>query len=217
MTLATYADLQDRIQAKFDDAVILSDAVLVDCIAMGESLINAEPRLLGRDIETSATDITISSRETALPTGFRGVRRLYLDKDPDRPLDYFPPADFWTRYGSSITASPKIYTIEAGNIVVAPVPASAETGKILYYVKSDIASSVPALYTNSPQIYVYAASIFAADELDDDRQVTKCAAMFEQLVELYEKGNKYDRFPKGSLVQRNDVNPNFSASNIGVA
>jgi|TARA_R100001530_G_scaffold68230_1_gene48538 hypothetical protein len=217
MTLATYADLQDRIQAKFDDAVILSDAVLVDCIAMGESIINKDKRLLGSDIESTATDLSISSQSTSLPSDFRGQRRLYLDKDPNKPLTFYPPADFWSRHGGSQTGTPEIFTVEANNLIVAPVPASAETGKILYFQNSDIASSVPALFTKNPQLYVFAASVFAADELDDDAQVTKCAAMYDQLADTYEKGDKYERFPSGQLVQRHDVNPNFATNLRGTA
>jgi hypothetical protein len=209
MALATYADLQDSIQDKFDDTASLSDSVVADCITMGEALINEDPRLRGREMESVATDITISSQSTNLPTGYLGMRRLYLDKTPDKPLVFFPPADFWGRTGTSQTGVPSFYTIEAGTIVVAPVPTSAETGKILYYVKSNIISSVPALFTGHPHIYVYAASIFAADHLDDDAQVAKNAAMFDQFADKYAAGTKLDRFPKGQLIQRNDVNPNF--------
>ncbi len=216
MALATYANLQDFIQAKFDDTGSLSDDVVADCIDMGESLINGDLRLRGREMETTS-DLTISSQETALPTGCLGVRRLYLDKDPNKPLQYFPPADFWRRYGSSVTATPEIYTIEAGNIVVAPVPSSSETGKILCWKENDILTTVPALFTNHPQIYVYATSIFAADFLDDDRQVTKCSAMYDQLADKYAEGNKRDRYPSGQLTMVSDVNPNFRGFSRGFA
>lgn len=210
MALATYSDLQDFIQAKFDDTGSLSDAVVADCITMGEATINKDKRLLGADIESTSTDLTISSQSTSLPADFRGQRRLYLDKDPDKILTYYPPHDFWTRYGSSVTSTPEIYTIEAKSLIVAPVPSSSETGKLLYFQKSDIITTVPALFTNNPQLYVYAVSIFAADFLDDDRQVTKCAAMYNELADTYKTSSDYERFPSGQLVQRHDVNPNFT-------
>lgn len=215
MSLTTYDGLQDFIQAKFDDTGSLSDAVVADCITMGEATINKDKRLLGADIESTSTDLTISSQETALPSDFRGQRRLYLDKDPNKPLTFYPPADFWTRYGSTVTSVPSIYTIEAKKLIVAPVPSSAETGKLLYFQKSDIASSVPALFTNNPQLYVYAASVYAADYLDDDRQVAKSAAMYNELADTYKTGSDYERFPSGQLVQRHDVNPNFNVDMPG--
>ena len=132
-------------------------------------------------------------------------------------MKFYPPADFWHRYGSSQTATPEIYTIEADDLVVAPVPSSSVTGKILYYVKSDIASSVPALFTNHPQLYVYAASIFAADYLDDDRQVMKCTAFFDQLADAYQNNSKRQRYSGAALVQRNDVNPAFREELRGFA
>ena len=206
MALTTYEELRDAIQAKFDDAASLTDAIVADHITMGEALINRQVR--GREMETFA-DLTISSQETDLPTGYLAMRRLYLDKDPNKPLRYFPPMDFWNRYGSSVTASPEIYTIEGGKIVVAPVPSSSETGKILYYQKSDIASSVPTLFTNQPDMYLYAASIYSGDFLDDDRAVMKNAGFFKQIVADYKAADKKDRTSGAPLEMRNDVNPSF--------
>ena len=207
MALTSYAELQDFIQARFNDTGSLTDAVVADCITMGEALINEDIRLRGRDMEATA-DLSISSQSTSLPSTFIGAIRLYLDKDPKKPLLQYPRTDFYHRYGSSQTATPEIFTIEGSNLIVAPAPNSTVTGKLLYYSKSNISSSVPALFTNHPHLFVYAASIFAADYLDDDRQVSKCASMFDTLADKYQQGSKRDRY-MGPLVQRNDINPSF--------
>jgi len=202
MSIDTFPDLMSALQNLFDDSASLDAARVKDAISMGEALINR--RVRGREMETSA-DMTISSRTTALPTGFVQARRFYLNTDPIVTLGYMPPNDFWMRNGVNQTAQPVFFTIEAGNLVVAPTPSSSITGKMLYYKKSDIASALTTLFSAHPDMYLYAAGIYAADFLDDDRRMLKCTGMFEQIVSDYDAADEGDRYGGAPLVTRSLV------------
>lgn len=202
MAITNYSELQTAVQNLFDDSSSLSSVRVVEHIAQGEALINRQVR--GREMETSA-DLTISSQTTALPTGFLKARRLYLNTDPIKTIQYMPPMDFWNRSGADQTGTPDFFTIEGDNVVVGPVPTSSVTGKLLYYKRSDIASAVPTLFTNNPDMYLYASGIYSSIFLRDDAMLMRCTGMFEQIVNDYGEADEGDRHGGAPLAMRTDV------------
>lgn len=203
--ITTYAELQIALQNLFADTGNLTASRLEDCITLGEAEIRRRLRI--REMEAT-TDLSVSSRTTALPTDFLAVKRIYVSSDPNRPLQFYPASLFWNLYASSQTGTPKIYTIEAENIVVGPAPDQTYTCPLLYYKWEDAlsGSNTPDLFLNHPDLYLYAAAVFAADYLDDDRLMAKRAALFESAVDSIQKADQRDRYPTGGLTMRSEVN-----------
>ena len=117
-------------------------------------------------------DLTISSQETSLPTGFLEARRFYLNTSAKEPMPYYPPERFWESIAGAqaSTGMPVIYTIEGNNLVVAPSPDTSYTGKLLSFKKLDGLTDTNAtnwLITNSPATYLAAVmlelSVFTKD------------------------------------------------------
>lgn len=156
-------------------------------------------------METSST-LSLSSQTTALPTRFLQSKRIYLDRDPNTTLKFYPPQDFWTRFGSTEVGPPKIYTIEGNDIVVGPVPDLTYSAPMLYYQRpTAMATTVPTLFDENPDLYLYAALLATAPYQTDDSRVMTWGAMFEQIVKDIERQDKWDRYPNAPIAQRTDV------------
>ena len=159
MAISTLAELRTAIQ----NWLIRTDATVTDrqdeFIALAEAEINRVLRV--RQMESS-TNLTVSSQEVAVPTGFMAMRRLFLNTTPKQIVSYMPPEEFWSRWSGSDTARPLNYTLEAENIVFGPSPDSSYTGKILYYKRVDITASAHTLFTQNPDLYLYGALVASA-------------------------------------------------------
>lgn len=153
MAISTYSELQDAMDNWLRRTI--TDARAQEMITLLESKLRR--RLRVREMESTPA-LTVNDQEIALPSGFVGVRRLYLATDPITRLEYLPPARFWAKYVSSQTGKPLAYTIEGGNYVFGPDPDSSYTGRQLIYALTALsASNTPTLFTNHPDIYLYGA------------------------------------------------------------
>ena len=202
MALTNYGELLTAIAnwAERDDL----DSRIPEFIALTEDSIGRELRV--RDMETTI-DLTVSSQETALPTGFVQQRRLYRDSDAAR-LEYFPPEDFWIRNAKSQTGAPKLFTIEGDNLVVAPAPDTSYTLKLLYF-KTFTALSDDGdtnwVLTNARGLYLFGALLELSMFDEDEVGALKWSISWDNLLEKVHTADKLDRYPLGSLQMRSDV------------
>ena len=204
MAITTYAELQTAIQNLFDDTAELASARVQEHITLAEAMIRRELRC--REMEDT-TDLTISAQTVALPTNFLGVRRLYLNTDPKQRLEYLAPENFWIRYLATETGDPEAFTIEGGNFIFGPSPDATYTGKLLFWewVGALSASNTPTLFTNHPDLYLYASAMHSADYLEDNGKVLKYAAAAKDIMESIMRADDRDRFSQGPLVALSDV------------
>jgi hypothetical protein len=182
-------------------------ARIPEFIAMAEDMIAKDVRIRIRAMETS-TDLTVSSQTVALPTGFIGARRLYLDGTPKKRVEFVPPEEFWIRNLASQTSQPKYFTIEGDNLVFGPSPDATYTGKLLYYQRltafSDD-SDTNSLLTEARGIYLFASLLESAPYLVDDARLAIWAVRYDDLAEKIHKADKRDRYTGAPLVARSDV------------
>ncbi len=176
-------------------------------ISMAEDTIAQDVRLRIRPMEV-ATDLTISAREVALPTGFIAARRLYIDGSPIKRVEFLAPENFWMRNLATQTSLPKWFTIEGENIVFGPSPDTTYTGKLLYYQRftalSDDADT-NWLLTNARGVMLFGALLEAAPYLEDDQRSLLWSARYDDLVDKVKEANKRDRYTGAPLVARSDV------------
>lgn len=183
MAISNYSELKTAIAAWMARSDLTSN--LDDFIDLCESRISyggeapykSEPlRILGT--EQANEDITINSQTTALPAGFLEARSLHIDTSIKTSLDYLPPDRFWATdiAASNDTGTPKIYTVQGTNLIVAPSPDLSYTGKITYFKKLDPLSDAATtnwVITNYPNIYLYGSlfegSLFVKDYTEADR------------------------------------------------
>jgi hypothetical protein len=204
VALANYGDLKAAVANWLADDNIT--ARIVEFVTLGEAQIFGDVRVRSRLLETTG-DLTISSQTVSLPTGFIGVRRLYLNSSPVRNLQFLAPDQFWNRFISTTTDTPDFYTLEGENFVFGPSPDSTYTGKLLYWKKPTAFSAdsdTNTFFTTNPDLYLYAALTASAPFLGDDPRLLTWSALYDNAADRIKTSNKYDRFPRGDSPMRSD-------------
>ena len=142
-----------------------------------------------------------------LPSRYRGARRMFLDGDPRQRLTYHAPNDFWVRKDVNESGSPRIFTVEGDSIVFAPSAGSSKFVRLLYYRRPAALtdSVVPRLFTENPDLYLYAALQAAAPFDRDDSRAVLFAAALAQIQSDMEEEDQNDRFSGAPLRARSDV------------
>jgi hypothetical protein len=138
MSLTTYAGLQASI-ANWTARNDLT-ATIPDLIVMFEATANR--RLRVRQMEASTT-LTTSSGSVALPTDYLEWRKVMANYTTPIQLEYVHPTVLLAYHPQTSQGLAKMFTIEAGNIVVRPVD-DTTTITMTFWQK------VPALATNDP-------------------------------------------------------------------
>ena len=202
MAISTYSELQSAVSNWLDRSDLTSR--IPEFITLAEGRIARKLRI--REMETES-DVTLVSgtRTAAVPTGFREVRRVYLNTNPVQELDYISPQDYWKRYVGTSTGKPVCFTVEGTNLVFGPIPDSGYTAKVLHYKALDaLSSSAHAVFTANPDVYLYGALLAAEPFLKNDKRVPMWKSMFDEaLMELEAQNSRHP----GPMVMRDDYNP----------
>jgi hypothetical protein len=202
MAISTYAELLTAVENHLDRADL--DDRIPEFVTIAEARIARKLRI--REMETEA-DLTITggTRTVAVPTGFREVRRLYLNTNPPRLLEYITPQDYWKRYMSSMVGVPECFTVEGDNFLFGPIPGGGFTGKCLYYKGfTALSSSVNSVFTANPDLYLYGALTAAEPYLKNDKRLAVWKSFFNEILgELDEQSRKH----QGPMRMRDDYNP----------
>ena len=141
-----------------------------------------------------------------LPSRYRGARRMFLDGDPRQRLSYHPPQDFWQQSAVNSSGTPRIFTVEGDSIVFAPDSGASKFIRLLYYRRPAAlsASVVPRLFTENPDLYLYASLMAAAPFDRDDGRAMLFAAALAQIKTDMIKEDQDDRFSGAPLEARSD-------------
>jgi hypothetical protein len=177
-------------------------------IALAEDRIYQDTRIRVRAMETTSASFTVDSRTETLPTGFLGIRSVYLNTTPKAVLQLMTPHRFWESYGGSTTGQPEAFTVEGENIVFGPAPSGSYTATINYYKRLTALSAdddTNWFLTNARGLYLYGALIELNTFIGDDAEVFKYATLFDDLADKVEKADRMDRFSGAPLVARTGV------------
>jgi len=160
MALANYTDLLASV-ANWAHRSDLG-AVLPDFVTMAEARISRDLRLR-KQISTSSLSCIAGTCEVAIPADWLEFENLsVIDAgDTKRQLTYVPLEHIVTKYDSSFTGLPTLYTIEGDNLLLAPTPDAAYSVEAIYYARfpSIITNGTNWLLTNHPSIYLAAVLI----------------------------------------------------------
>jgi hypothetical protein len=200
VSISSYSELKTAIQ-NWTKRSSLADARLVEFINLAESRIAKELRV--RDMETIASvSVVAGTRTAALPTNYRGLKRVTIDTDPVTNLRFVSPDFYWSTWNGSGSGEPEVYTIEAGNFVFGPVPVAARTASVLSMGLAALTGSVtPALFTNNPELYLYAALVESAPYLGNADRLPEWEGKYQVALQTVKESNKKDRHP-GPLIRR---------------
>lgn len=205
MPYTSHAELLDAVQNKLhEDTTSLPDARIDDALDLAEARIRREVR--AREMESEATvSLTANTRTVALPSNFVGHRRFYLNTDPIKEIRYVTPEYFWATWMSTTTSEPDEFTVEAGNFAFGPIPGSAYSGRALIYsLTAMTSSSAPALYTNHPDLYVYAVllELGLAYLGEEDATTLKWELRYQRAKDGVMASDRRDRHPGPAIRRR---------------
>lgn len=142
-------------------------------------------RLKIRAMETIGTLTCSTSVDTiALPTGFAGIRGVYLDSTDRYPLTYNTPEQLNSQ--TSTSGKPRYFTIAGTDIKFNCVPDSAYSIIVHYYATFTALSDSNTstwLTTYVPTVMLYGSLQAAAEFIQDDAQAGKWAGLFQQAID----------------------------------
>jgi hypothetical protein len=202
MAISTYAELLTAI-ANWTDRSDLSSRAS-EFVSICEAKVNRKLRVRETQAEADVT-LVAGTRTAALPSDFGEVRRVYLNTNPIKRLDFMSSLDYWDRYTGTNTGRPVVFTIEGSNLVFGPTPDSGYTAKLLYYRQLPaLSSSAHGVFTSNPDLYLYGSLVAAEPFLKNDKRFTLWKTQFDEiLMELEQQSSR----AQGSMRMRDDSNP----------
>jgi len=129
-----------------------------------------------------------------LPSRYIAMRRIIIQADPIRQLQYLSPGNFYARYLSAQQSRPKAYTIEAEHLVFGPRPDSTYNAKMVYYRRLNaLANAVNPILTDHEDVYLYGSCLECAIFLGNKSQELEYATLFDEACDRLEAADKKDR------------------------
>lgn len=190
MSISTYVELQSAVENWLKRADL--DSIIPDLIMLGEKRIFREVR--ARSMET-ALNSTIASGVIALPADYLDLKFAYVDGSQTKILQRATATEVYAQYPlRSSTTKPRLIAREGSNFIFGPYPDSTYTIKGIYYARPVVVStSANTLFTDNPDLYLFAALLEAEPYLKNDGRVGLWQAKYDQIreqINSYEK-NEY--------------------------
>jgi hypothetical protein len=165
MALTNYSELKSTI-ADYLNRQDLAD-IIPTFITLAEAQIARDLRHRNQEVRLISV---IDERYEEMPTSFLEIRTIYIDGE--NPLRYESGTELVKmRAESSISGTPKFYTIHAGQVEFYPSPDKAYEFNIVGYARiPELEDDVDSnwLLAQYPDIYLYGALIHSAPYLEDD-------------------------------------------------
>lgn len=204
----TYGELKE------DIADWLADDQLGDRISrfvrFVESDICKDLRVRGME---KTTEWSVTNTVEALPTDFKGMRRLYADiTNGQRELVYLPPNRFHTALVATASGTPTTYTIEGNSIRFAPLPGTADPVdvKALYIGTFDgfvDDTDSNALLSEHYNLYLYGALAHGFSYLRDNEEAVKYRNMYNEYIVTLNRNANRERFFGTKLIRTGTPTP----------
>lgn len=200
MAISTYAELQTAVTNWLHRSDLSS--YVADFISLGEARIGREVRAQIQEQRTTAS-LSASSAYINLPSDYIEERAIWLQTSPKKKIEYLAPEAFFERYPDSdaCVGQPVAYTIIGDEVRFAPFPDSAYTVELWYLKKlTALSSAVNTLFTNNPDLYLYASLLASAPFLKDDKRIGVWESIFEQTKASVNAVENRKRYPTGMAI-----------------
>tara|TARA_R110000868_G_scaffold19561_5_gene84214 strand:- start:564 stop:1169 length:606 start_codon:yes stop_codon:yes gene_type:complete len=155
MSITTYAELKTAVTSWLDVPTSTFTNQIDDLVTIAESRIFREART--KDTEASIST-ALSSGVYALPSDYLEMKFAYINSSPISSLERRSAEWIYTEYPLRTSSGiPKFFARESTNLIFGPYPDSDYTLKGVYYKKlTALSSGVQALFTNNPDLYLFA-------------------------------------------------------------
>jgi hypothetical protein len=182
MAISTAAELATAISNWLDVASgNFATNQVTDLVMLGEKWILRNVR--SPEMET-ALSVTIANGVATAPTGFLGLKYAYVDGSPTKKLVTKTPDQILSAYPTRASSGkPAWIAYDAGNFIFGPYPDSTYTIKGTYYKRvGPLSSSAYDLFTNNPDLYLFAALAEAEMVIGRDQRVPMWKAKRDEIA-----------------------------------
>lgn len=188
MSIATYADLQTAVSNWLHRSDLSS--YVPDFITLAESRIGREVRSKYQEERLATT----AANYLTLPSDYLEMRALWVTASPSYSLEYMDPFVFFQKYDTSESGDPTIYTIIGDTLRFWPSP-NSNAIELWYYKKlTALSSSVNSLFTNHPDLYLYASLAAATPFLKDDKRVALWEGEYKSVRDSVNRNERQGRY-----------------------
>ena len=197
MAISTYAELQTACSNFLHRDDLASR--IPEFITLGETRLFRELRV--KDMETSFST-AITSGSITLPTSYIDLKYAYVDRSPVQWLERKPAAWLYEHYPTrSSDGTPKIIARQASTFIFGPYPDSAYTIAGVYYKNiGPVSTSAHALFTNNPDLYLFAALLEAVPYVGNDKRVPLWVAKYNDSISRLQAQDEREDY-SGSTLQ----------------
>ena len=200
MTISSYTTLSTSVAAWLDVSSSDISTVVSDLVTVAEKRIFREVRNTTME---AALSVTISSGSAAVPADFVELKYAYIDATPTQWLEMRPIAWVYERYPTrSAGGKPKFMAKDGSTFIFGPYPDSGYTVKGVYYKRlSEIQTSVNALLTNYPDLYLFACLAESEQLLGRDKRIPIWESKYRMIKDRVNAEDVASRFSSGMSVR----------------
>jgi len=179
LSITTYSELQTAVSNWLKRSDLTS--YIPDFVTLGEARIFRELRSV--DMETSFST-AITTGVISLPTSYLALKFSYINSSPVQWLGRKTARWIYENYPTrSSDSTPKFIAREGQSFIFGPYPDSGYTVKGVYYKNiGPLSSSAHAVFTNNPDLYLFAALVAATPFIKDDKRVVLWEAQYQGIL-----------------------------------
>jgi hypothetical protein len=195
MALTTYSELVTACENHLHRGD-MTDRV-PEFISIGEARIGREVKAkqMEQRVSTTPTDVYV-----ALPSDYISMRGVRFKGATIGWLDFMTPDQFFNTTASSSSSTINKYTI-FGDELVFPVTPSSDVELWYYKRMAALSSAVNTLFTDNPDLYLYAALAAAAPFQLSSQRLMMFEGLYQQVKESVNLADKQGRFAPGMAVK----------------
>ena len=167
-----------------------------------EFIVLGEARI-GREVEARQMEQRVSTPAAtiiSLPSDYMSMRAVRIRGATIGWLDYMTPDEFFRTTASSSVSTVKKYTI-FGDELVFPITPGGDIEVWYYKSLAPLSSALNGLFTENPDLYLYAALAEAAPFILNAERMAIYEAKFKQIVDSVNADHKAGRYPSGIAVK----------------
>lgn len=180
--ISDYSSLKSAVAGWLDVAAADLTSQIDDIIMVGEKRIFREVRT--RDMETALSTAISASGTLALPTGYVAMKNMRITTSPVVELERRSAEWIYANYGYQTSSGiPKYFARDGSNFIFGPFPDSAYGIAGVYYVRLNaISSTINALFTANPDIYLMAALAESEPLIGRDERIPMWQAKYAEIL-----------------------------------
>ena len=185
MALANYTDLQASVASWMNRSDLT--ALIPDFIVIAEARIQDDLRT--RQMVTAVNlSSVVATQNIALPADWLEFKSLTYNGDP---LEYMPLERIKEMADQVTSSGPLGYSLDAGNLLLAPTPATVFTIAATYYAKVPAIATATTnwLLTKYPNIYLYGSLVSASQYTLDMQKADYWGGLYTQAIAVASGSN----------------------------